>query len=124
MGVREKPVVSIERATRIYNRSFAYILWVLLWCFCGTPYSGSRCIHERYERIPTAGTLSFLLGCNVQPRYKDFCYVLLYLFCCVWLLFIKVMFFSAGKFMESRSMKAGNEIRKTGGRGNWSGCIA
>lgn len=31
MGVREKSVASIGRATRIHNRSFAYILWY----YCG-----------------------------------------------------------------------------------------
>lgn len=65
----------------VWTWSFAYILWLLVWCFCGTPVVGLGGISDI---LPAPGTLFIPLGCLSQPWYERLFLVLLQIVINVW----------------------------------------
>ena len=52
---------------------------------------------------PAFRALFLLLGCHVQHCYDSLCFILLYLFCYVWLLFYRSLFYFNEGQKESES---------------------
>lgn len=109
------------------TRSYVYILWLLTWCSCENPNSGSQWISFAYSWD------SFLLLENlVQPQYQRFCIVLLYLvLSCLAVVSWSLALLWCGD-SSSRLSEKGREVGGTWKEGNvcydewdcmWMGCI-
>lgn len=68
------------------TRSSVYVLWLLAWCSCGTPNSGSWCVSDflvcswdslSLIEVPCPASIWGLLPCHIMSNFVLFCCCLL-----------------------------------------------
>lgn len=94
------------------------MLWLLRWCFCGSPNSGSGCVSDSLSSLEV---LFLPFGCLIQPQYESFHLILLDLILSC-LMSLKSLFISEEERGGMDLAEREGRMELEGGRGRKGNC--